>query len=110
MHGRHGEVAGLVSLDAGKAGAAQVLCQFPLPRWSKADIAKLERAYALMQEPMAQDLTLDYLCAQVGLSLFKFKQGWHYRHNDSPQGTLLALRMQLAKLLLENACQVAQAS
>jgi len=81
----------------------------PAPRWSEADIVKLERAYALMQEQMAQALTLDYLCAQVGLSLFKFKQGWRYRYNDSPQRTLLALRMQRAKLLLENGCQVAQA-
>ena len=81
----------------------------PVPRWSEADISKLERAYALMQEQMAQDLTLDYLCAQVGLSLFKLKQGWRYRYNDSPQRTLLALRMQRAKLLLENGCQVAQA-
>lgn len=81
----------------------------PVPRWSEADIARLERAYALMQEQMAQDLTLDYLCAQAGLSLFKLKQGWRYRYNDSPQRTLLALRMQRAKLLLENGCQVAQA-
>lgn len=81
----------------------------PVPRWSEADIARLERAYALMQEQMAQELTLDYLCAQVGLSLFKLKQGWRYRYNDSPQRTLLALRMQRAKLLLENGCQVAQA-
>lgn len=80
-----------------------------VPRWSEADIIKLERAYALMQEQMAQALTLDYLCAQVGLSLFKLKQGWRYRYNDSPQRTLLALRMQRAKLLLENGCQVAQA-
>ncbi|MCA1862643.1 AraC family transcriptional regulator [Janthinobacterium sp. HSC-3S05] len=80
-----------------------------LPRWSETDIAKLERVHALMQEQMAQDLTLDYLCAQAGLSLFKLKQGWRYRYNDSPQRTLLALRMQRAKLLLENGCQVAQA-
>ena len=80
-----------------------------VPRWSEADIARLERAYALMQEQMAQELTLDYLCAQAGLSLFKLKQGWRYRYNDSPQRTLLALRMQRAKLLLENGCQVAQA-
>ena len=81
----------------------------PVPRWNDADIARLERAHALMQEQMAQALTLDYLCAQVGLSLFKFKQGWKYRYGDSPQRTLLALRMQRAKLLLENGCQVAQA-
>ncbi|MDI3296835.1 helix-turn-helix transcriptional regulator [Janthinobacterium tructae] len=81
----------------------------PVPRWSEADIARLERAYALMQEQMAQELTLDYLCAQAGLSLFKLKQGWRYRYNDSPQRTLLALRMQRAKLMLENGCQVAQA-
>ena len=81
----------------------------PMVRWSEADILKLERAHALMQEQMAQALTLDYLCAQVGLSLFKFKQGWRYRYGDSPQRTLLALRMQRAKLLLENGCQVAQA-
>ncbi|AYM78979.1 AraC family transcriptional regulator [Janthinobacterium agaricidamnosum] len=80
-----------------------------VPRWSEADIVKLERVYALMQEQMAQALTLDYLCAQAGLSLFKLKQGWRYRYNDSPQRTLLALRMQRAKLLLENGCQVAQA-
>ncbi|SDH46931.1 AraC family transcriptional regulator [Janthinobacterium sp. YR213] len=81
----------------------------PAPRWPEAEMIKLERAHALMQEQMAQDLTLDYLCAQVGLSLFKLKQGWRYRYNDSPQRTLLALRMQRAKLLLENGCQVAQA-
>ena len=81
----------------------------PVPRWSDADIARLERVHALMQEQMAQELTLDYLCAQAGLSLFKLKQGWRYRYNDSPQRTLLALRMQRAKLLLENGCQVAQA-
>ena len=80
-----------------------------VPRWCDTDIAKLERVHALMQEQMAQDLTLDYLCAQVGLSLFKLKQGWRHRYNDSPQRTLLALRMQRAKLLLENGCQVAQA-
>ncbi|APA71721.1 helix-turn-helix transcriptional regulator [Janthinobacterium sp. 1_2014MBL_MicDiv] len=80
-----------------------------VPRWREDDIARLERAYALMQEQMAQELTLAYLCAQVGLSLFKLKQGWRYRYNDSPQRTLLALRMQRAKLLLENGYQVAQA-
>ena len=31
--------------------------------------------------------------AQAGLSLFKLKQGWRYRYGDSPQRTLLALRM-----------------
>ena len=75
-----------------------------VPRWSETDIARLERVHALMQEQMAQELTLDYLCAQAGLSLFKLKQGWRYRYNDSPQRTLLALRMQRAKLLLENGC------
>ncbi|MGK5058511.1 helix-turn-helix domain-containing protein [Janthinobacterium sp. LB2P49] len=80
-----------------------------VPRWSEAEIVKLERVHALMQEQMAQALTLDYLCAQVGLSLFKLKQGWKYRYGDSPQRTLLALRMQRARLLLENGCQVAQA-
>jgi len=82
----------------------------PVPRWSEADMLKLEQVHALMQEQMAQELTLDYLCAQAGLSLFKLKQGWRYRYGDSPQRTLLALRMQRAKLLLENGCQVAQAA
>lgn len=81
----------------------------PVPRWSEADMLKLEQVHALMQEQMAQALTLDYLCAQAGLSLFKLKQGWRWRYGDSPQRTLLALRMQRAKLLLENGCQVAQA-
>lgn len=79
------------------------------PRWSEADIAKIERVHALMEEQLAQELTLDYLCAQVGLSLFKLKQGWRRRYGDSPCRTLLALRMRRAHLLLENGCQVAQA-
>ena len=99
---------GVLSLLAEQLRALRPAPAF-VPRWSEADIARLERAYALMQEQMAQELTLDYLCAQVGLSLFKLKQGWRYRYNDSPQRTLLALRMQRAKLLLENGCQVAQA-
>ena len=99
---------GVLSLLAEQLRALR-LPPSPVPRWSEADIAKLERAYALMQEQMAQELTLDYLCVQAGLSLFKLKQGWRYRYNDSPQRTLLALRMQRAKLLLENGCQVAQA-
>lgn len=70
----------------------------PVPRWSEADMLKLEQVHALMQEQMAQELTLDYLCAQVGLSLFKLKQGWRYRYGDSPQRTLLALRMQLGDI------------
>ena len=78
-------------------------------RWSDADIRKIERAHALMEEQMAQELTLAYLCAQVGLSLFRFKQGWRHRYGDSPHRTLLALRMQRAKWLLESGCQVAQA-
>ena len=78
-------------------------------RWRDTDIVKIERAHALMEEQLAQELTLDYLCAQVGLSLFKFKQGWRHRYDDSPYRTLLALRMQHARLLLENGCQVAQA-
>lgn len=78
-------------------------------RWSEAEIAKIERAHALMEEQLAQELTLDYLCAQVGLSLFKLKQGWRHRYHDSPYRTLLALRMRRAHLLLENGCQVAQA-
>lgn len=99
---------GVLSLLAEQLQAWQP-APLALPRWSEADIARLERAHALMQEHMEQDLTLDYLCVQVGLSLFKLKQGWKYRYNDSPQRTLLALRMQRAKLLLENGCQVAQA-
>jgi AraC-like DNA-binding protein len=99
---------GVLSLLAEQLRALQPT-PTPVPRWAEADIIKLERAYALMQEQMAQALTLDYLCAQVGLSLFKFKQGWQYRYGDSPQRTLLALRMQRAKLLLENGYQVAQA-
>lgn len=99
---------GVLSLLAGQLHALQPAPK-ALPRWSEADIARLERAHALMQEQMAQELTLDYLCAQVGLSLFKLKQGWKYRYNDSPQRTLLALRMQRARLLLETGCQVAQA-
>lgn len=78
-------------------------------RWSEAEIAKIERVHALMEEQLAQELTLDYLCAQVGLSLFKLKQGWRHRYHDSPYRTLLALRMRRAHLLLENGCQVAQA-
>lgn len=81
----------------------------PLPRWSDAQIEGIERAHALMQAQLAQELTLDYLCLQAGLSQFKFKQLWRYRYNDSPWRTLLALRMRRAHALLEAGCQVAQA-
>lgn len=99
---------GVLSLLSGQLRALQ-----PAPvttvRWSEAEIAKIERVHALMEEQLAQQLTLDYLCAQVGLSLFKLKQGWRHRYHDSPYRTLLALRMRRAHLLLENGCQVAQA-
>jgi len=101
-------------------GALSVLGEqlrlLPLPqedakpaRASAAQIAAIERAHGLMQDQLAQELTLDYLCLQVGLSQFKFKQLWRYRYNDSPWRTLLALRMQRAHALLEAGCQVAQA-
>ena len=86
-HQRAAQLRLLVGEEA-LAQQLRALRPAPAPRWSDADIARLERAYVLMQEQMAQDLTLDYLC---------------------PQRTLLALRMQRAKLLLENGCQVAQA-
>lgn len=99
---------GVLSLLAEQLGALQPAAA-SAPRWREDDIARLERVYALMQELMAQELTLDYLCAQVGMSLFKLKQGWRYRYNSTPYQSLLALRMQRAQQLLEGGCQVAQA-
>lgn len=99
---------GVLSLLAEQLRALQPAPDMAV-RWRDTDILKIERAHALMEEQLAQELTLDYLCAQVGLSLFKFKQGWRHRYDDSPYRTLLALRMQRARLLLENGCQVAQA-
>ena len=99
---------GVLSLLAEQLRALQPAPVMAL-RWRDADMQKIERAHALMEEQLAQELTLAYLCAQVGLSLFKFKQGWRRRYDDSPYRTLLALRMRRAKLLLENGCQVAQA-
>ena len=63
-HQRAAQLRLLVGEEA-LAQQLRALRPAPAPRWSDADIARLESAYALMQEQMAQELTLDYLCAQA---------------------------------------------
>lgn len=83
----------------------------PAPgRLSQADIARLERAHALMQAQMDRELTVQYLCLATGLNEFKLKQGFRALYGDSPMRLLTAMRMRRAWELLEGGCQVAQAA
>lgn len=83
----------------------------PAPgRLSQADIARLERAHALMQAQMDRELTVQYLCLATGLNEFKLKQGFRALYGDSPMRLLAAMRMRRAWELLEGGCQVAQAA
>lgn len=62
-----------------------------------------------MREHMDRPLTIGYLCAAVGLSEFKLKEGFRHRFGTSPHRMLLAMRMHRAKALLASGAQVAQA-
>lgn len=79
-------------------------------RFSQADIARLERAHALMREQMDRELTVQYLCLATGLNEFKLKQGFRALYGNSPMRLLTEMRMRRAWELLETGCQVAQAA
>jgi AraC-like DNA-binding protein len=78
-------------------------------RIAEADLLRVEQARELMHSQMAHPLSIAYLCARVGLSEFKLKQGCRYLYQASPYQLLLEIRMRHAWTLLENGCQVAQA-
>lgn len=89
----------------------RALAPTPAPgRLSQADIARLERAHALMREQMDRELTVQYLCLATGLNEFKLKQGFRALYGDSPMRLLTEMRMRRAWELLESGCQVAQAA
>jgi AraC family transcriptional activator of pyochelin receptor len=79
-------------------------------RLSERDIKKLERVKSIMQTQMDQPLSINYLCAAVGLNESKLKEGFRYRFKTSPARMLMELRMRKALLLLESGSQVAEAA
>lgn len=89
----------------------RALAPAPVPgRLGEADIARLERAHALMREQMDRELTVQYLCLATGLNEFKLKQGFRALYGSSPMRLLTEMRMRRAWELLEGGCQVAQAA
>lgn len=77
---------------------------------SDADMERIEKAHDLMVEHMDRDLTVAYLCHEVGLNEFKLKEGFRRLYNTSPHRRLTELRMRRAYHLLETGCHVAQAA
>lgn len=76
-----------------------------------ADIIRIERARALMENQLDQPLTIAWIARSVGLNEHKLKSGFRHRFNTSPHRLLFELRMFRAKELLEQTrCQVAQAA
>ncbi|WP_238867137.1 helix-turn-helix transcriptional regulator [Achromobacter xylosoxidans] len=89
----------------------RALAPAPAAGWfSQADIARLERAHALMREQMDRELTVQYLCLATGLNEFKLKRGFRALYGNSPMRLLTEMRMRRAWELLETGCQVAQAA
>lgn len=89
---------------------APVPRQKPMGRLSQDEAEKLDRVRDLMRMQMDRALTVGYLCAAVGLSESKLKQGLRQRFDTSPHRMLLEMRMQRAWTLLASGSQVAQAA
>ena len=66
------------------------------PRRLNADLA-LDRAVALMNDRLADGLTLDQLAGAAGLSPFHFLRCFKARHHATPHQMLMALRLFRAK-------------
>ncbi|HUG23014.1 AraC family transcriptional regulator [Piscinibacter sp.] len=66
------------------------------PRRLNADLA-LDRAIALMNDRLADGLTLDQLAGAAGLSPFHFLRRFKARHHATPHQMLMALRLFRAK-------------
>ncbi|GAB7528377.1 hypothetical protein PS3A_07850 [Pseudomonas sp. 3A(2025)] len=79
-------------------------------RLNDAERTKLERARQIILEQMDKPITHAYLCACVGLSEFRLKQGFNAYFGTTPRALLLHTRMHKALQLLESGRQVAEAA
>ncbi|MEE3664213.1 AraC family transcriptional regulator [Brenneria sp. g21c3] len=77
-------------------------------KFSPDEIQKLEQAQNIMQQRMGESITEEYLCATLGMSKCKLREGFRYLFNSTPYKMLLEMRMRKAYLLLESGYQVAQ--
>jgi AraC-like DNA-binding protein len=79
---------------------------------SGAEEKKVEEAYLLLKERLANPPSLIELAKKVGLSVYRLKNGLRQQYGDTPSRILTELRLSKAKSLLEegelNVQQVAQ--
>lgn len=75
---------------------------------SPEEVRQLEQVQELMQKNIAEPITEESLCAAMGISKSKLKEGFRYLFNSTPHKMLLEMRMRKAHLLLESGYQVAQ--
>ena len=103
----HLHMLGLLSEELQRFGPERA---GPVPRFSEAEFARIERARERMAELLDRPLSVAFLAQEVGLSALRLRRGFQLRYGTSPQRVLLGLRMQHAKTLLEGGCQVAVAA
>lgn len=72
------------------------------------EVRQLEQVQDMMQRHLGEQVTEESLCAAVGMSKSKLKEGFRYLFNSTPHKMLLEMRMRKAHLLLESGYQVAQ--
>ena len=72
------------------------------------EVRQLEQVHDIMQKNIGEPITEASLCAAIGISKSKLKEGFRYLFNSTPYKILLEMRMRKAHLLLESGYQVAQ--
>ena len=65
------------------------------------DDSRLARAVAFIQDHLSQDLTLDGMAEQAGMSPFHFSKAFKAATGQSPLQYVISARIDLAKVLLK---------
>lgn len=82
----------------------------PRQRLRDEEIERIERAREQMAQALDKPLSLAWLAQAVGLGEHRLRRGFQMRYGMSPQRMLQSLRMEHARVLLEQGCQVAVAA